>query len=301
MRMILIGCFIAGCSFSSHVGAALDAGAPGAPDTSADAAGAGGADAPPPVDTDGDGVPDATDNCVTVPNADQRDHDGDGRGDACDVCPERADDGADRDGDGVGDACDPRPSQPGDRIVMFEDFDDAPAWNTWDAVIGPNTWVVDAGAIRQPYTDAAYQLVDGAAIGNVFVETRLWVAHDSPSLLGRAFTGLVLGYQATDDFLVCGVATNLTGAEVDAGRMRPVIGLGDDSATFDSSIEGAWITLQARTTQGASGTHVDCLGASGDVHATASYDASTSGTGSIGLRTDGTDTRFDYVFVVATP
>jgi thrombospondin type 3 repeat protein len=38
-------------------------------------------------DGDGDGVPDARDNCPTVPNPDQRDTDGDGIGDACDPCP----------------------------------------------------------------------------------------------------------------------------------------------------------------------------------------------------------------------
>lgn len=37
-----------------------------------------------PGDTDGDGWPDACDNCVTVPNAGQEDTDGDGLGDACD-------------------------------------------------------------------------------------------------------------------------------------------------------------------------------------------------------------------------
>jgi len=39
-----------------------------------------------PQDTDGDGVPDATDNCPTVANAGQADADGDGVGDACDNC-----------------------------------------------------------------------------------------------------------------------------------------------------------------------------------------------------------------------
>ena len=39
------------------------------------------------VDTDGDGVPDASDDCPLVPNADQADADGDGVGDACDNCP----------------------------------------------------------------------------------------------------------------------------------------------------------------------------------------------------------------------
>lgn len=38
-------------------------------------------------DGDGDGVPDAQDNCPSTPNPDQRDTDGDGLGDACDHCP----------------------------------------------------------------------------------------------------------------------------------------------------------------------------------------------------------------------
>lgn len=40
--------------------------------------------APPPPDADGDGVPDASDNCPLVANPDQADRDGDGIGDACD-------------------------------------------------------------------------------------------------------------------------------------------------------------------------------------------------------------------------
>jgi hypothetical protein len=36
------------------------------------------------IDTDGDGIPDHLDNCIHVPNPDQRDTDGDGWGDACD-------------------------------------------------------------------------------------------------------------------------------------------------------------------------------------------------------------------------
>jgi hypothetical protein len=45
----------------------------------------------PSDDRDGDGVPNATDNCVDVPNANQRDTNGDGYGNLCD---------ADVDGDG---------------------------------------------------------------------------------------------------------------------------------------------------------------------------------------------------------
>jgi thrombospondin type 3 repeat protein len=71
-------------------------------------------------DTDGDGVFDPVDNCVTVANPSQSDLDADGPGDACDAdddndgfpdisdnCPLLANIGqVDLDGDGVGDRCD---------------------------------------------------------------------------------------------------------------------------------------------------------------------------------------------------
>ena len=54
------------------------------------------ANPPAPADSDGDGVADAADNCLTVANPDQVDGDGDGDGDACD----------DRDEDGEPDVSD---------------------------------------------------------------------------------------------------------------------------------------------------------------------------------------------------
>lgn len=64
-------------------------------------------------DADGDGVPDALDNCPTVFNPGQADGDGDGVGDACDNCPTIPNPGqGDLDGDGIGDFCDNCPGNP---------------------------------------------------------------------------------------------------------------------------------------------------------------------------------------------
>lgn len=59
------------------------------------------------VDSDGDGIYDALDNCPTVRNPGQEDSDGDDVGDGCDNCPTiRNANQADSNGNGVGDACD---------------------------------------------------------------------------------------------------------------------------------------------------------------------------------------------------
>jgi predicted outer membrane repeat protein len=58
------------------------------------------------ADSDGDGIPDALDNCPTRYNPDQTDGDLDGKGDFCDNCPVHANpDQADCDEDGIGDVC----------------------------------------------------------------------------------------------------------------------------------------------------------------------------------------------------
>ena len=77
-------------------------------------------------DTDGDGVPNTTDNCPMVANATQHDEDKDARGDVCDNCPHLANpDQANTDGDGVGNLCDPNPAAAGDKITLFIPFDQA--------------------------------------------------------------------------------------------------------------------------------------------------------------------------------
>jgi hypothetical protein len=55
----------------------------------------------PLIDADGDGVPDASDNCPSIPNTSQADCDLDGTGDTCEI----ASGGSDFNQDGVPDEC----------------------------------------------------------------------------------------------------------------------------------------------------------------------------------------------------
>ncbi len=67
----------------------------------------------PPADSDGDGVPDVSDNCPTVSNPTQTNSDSDTLGNACDNCPTVANQNqANGDDDSLGDACDSCPSDP---------------------------------------------------------------------------------------------------------------------------------------------------------------------------------------------
>ncbi|HSN27126.1 MAG TPA: thrombospondin type 3 repeat-containing protein [Kofleriaceae bacterium] len=291
-RVLLSVMVLAGCSFHSNPGnnGGDDSGQPDAPTGTGSNAGGGGGD------TDGDGVADATDNCPTVPNADQHDHDGDGRGDVCDVCPHIVDAGGDADGDGVGDACDPNPTTPGEHIALFEGFYADPGWH---AVTG-GAWTVDNGALHESDTTMQHQVVAGLDLHDVFVDARVKVNNVLQNSSTRRSVGLVIGYENLANYYFCGLAAPQNQPEVDAG----VVYSGNfdyNQDAFATQMSGDWITLQARLSTPPNGTHFDCTGHRDQTTANASYDTEPANAGDFGLRTNGVDASFDYVFVVDVP
>lgn len=146
-RITLVTC-LAACGFSA-TGAPAGGGGPGGidlpPDSGTVGPGAGSASG----DRDGDGRPDASDNCPDVANPDQADEDGDRIGDACDNCPHLVNgDQADGDGDKVGDVCDPRPGAQ-DHIVLFLPFNKASDVAGWKQAGTNATFAVSGGELAQ--------------------------------------------------------------------------------------------------------------------------------------------------------
>ncbi len=104
---------------------------------------------PPAADTDDDGIPDTTDNCPTISNADQADADSNGVGDACEGSTEPDADGdtkpdltdncvnvfnpsqGDQDGDGIGNVCDSTPQ--GTPAVLWANDNMLDAWQKWES------------------------------------------------------------------------------------------------------------------------------------------------------------------------
>jgi len=103
------------------------------------------------ADTDGDGHPDASDDCPLVADPSQTDSDGDGAGDACDNCDSLANaTQSDLDADGEGDACDLD-----DGLLWFAELTaTAQAWQDDTVYDSFNLYRADLEVLRSggPYT-----------------------------------------------------------------------------------------------------------------------------------------------------
>ncbi len=186
--LVLTVSLLAGCSFAPS-GAGNQAGddaqaqhdgPPQGGDATVDGAARADTGSPdaPPVDTDGDGVPDRNDNCPMTANASQADEDGDGVGDVCDNCPhianvDQSDVGETTVGavaDGVGDACDPQPKVGGNQILLFLPFNNPTEVADWQSA-GNVSATVTGGSLVIHGTDLEIFWANSLGFPNAYITT----------------------------------------------------------------------------------------------------------------------------------
>jgi hypothetical protein len=250
------------------------------------------------TDTDGDGVVDASDNCPTIANADQRDHDADGKGDVCDLCPHLASaTDPDGDGDGVGDACDPRPATAGDARVLFEGFYDNTGFATWTTNGG--TWAVANGALTQSSTSGITTATPPlAAITRAAVTTGIQlVALGAPTMFSAPTVSIGEGISGNTQAYICSV-TSANGGKVqitDFWFVNNTVGGGTPSSSWPGTFAaGSQLQLESEIV---AASH-SCTATQGGTTVTVTQ--STGPTeGTVRLSTQLLAASFDYVFVVS--
>lgn len=253
------------------------------------------ADAAPDAnpDIDGDGVPNATDNCPTVPNPGQENEDGDRFGDACDSCPAYAHDNpSDPDGDGVSDECDPRPNTPGDAIVLFEGFHAGvpPGWTTG------GMWTAANDAVSVGQSLRSYLSTTITSTQHETISAGLTV--DSLDNSGTdAAAGVVDNFNraATRSGVFCHVMRQ----ETPAGTPIAVADLNTHVMTtpFELVVGAPYVVALRRDA-----SQYTCTGAHGPVTASVATTAATTITpDGIGIRANHAGTSVRWVMVVANP
>ena len=250
-------------------------------------------------DVDGDGVPDASDNCPAVANAQQYDEDSDGIGDACDNCPHIANaTQPDGDADGVGDDCDPNPSTSGDHIVLFLGFNNATEVASWSVAGSGAAFTVSGGKLAQT--------------GN----SDLAIIWNNSILAKRAWVTTHVNYTTINTFQFRGAAVMTEfqrppsfGTGVGCGEMRDSMANSGnpfyDTVTFDGSGFNHMIQSGggASTSAGHSQTYTTHVDTSDNVHCTvgtktyATSIGSEPGTG-VCFAVWGVDASFDYLVVI---
>ncbi len=251
----------------------------------------------PDADADVDGIADATDNCPTVANANQRDHDLDVRGDACDHCPHLPDaTDPDGDGDGLGDACDPRPAAAGDTLIAWDGFyADSTVLTTWTTANG--TWSVANGTLRQTTGQTVAFVTAPGTIQRVYAAYGFAAVSVGPAITINGTTYA----PAVGDFAGVGQNRNYGCAMTrDPGNRVTAF------STIDGVLQnspGVWngdfaAGQRYRITQ-----HLATTNACTFVHATATaMDSQAVGvtSGTFSLFTTAAAIDFDYVFLVET-
>lgn len=244
------------------------------------------------LDSDGDTVLDAVDNCVMRPNTNQYNEDGDRFGDVCDPCPPVANDNPpDGDGDGVADACDPRPTLGGDSILMFEGFQAGLPTTGWTKV---GAWSAAGGTVSgDAMGGKAMLIVAGSTTGRLTVSTSMRM--DAIPATGDAAAGIVDAY---DTVANTGIYCHLTtwGAANTPLVINAVASAGTvlDTSAFDI-VPGTTYALSSRRDDNAR----SCIGSHGGTTATATGTSTVSATlPNVGLRMVHTKATYAWLMVV---
>jgi hypothetical protein len=298
MRSLGVLALLAGCGFHTHAEGIVDDAAPTGDDAAPiviDAPPDAAPDTPPP-DTDGDGVPDALDNCPMAMNADQRDHDVDGRGDVCDLCPHIAETSdVDDDHDGVGNACDPRPTTGGDTRALWVGFYDANDIANWPQSV--QTFSVMNGHLVGGRTSSALDYIYyPTSFQHAYIET---LAHYNALAMatGSVSPGAVVytGDAGAAQYYQCEVVgTNGGGKTVYAIDAYPIGQSHADQMTWTGTLAvGSEIMLKDGVI---GGKHI-CRATQGAANVPVMQDA--GGTGGVAvLGTANATIAYDYLFVV---
>jgi hypothetical protein len=252
-------------------------------------------------DLDGDGIPNAMDKCQHMAGG-KFDEDGDGIGDECDACPiakplADGDKNKDDDNDGVDSPCDPNPHTDGDKIVLFNGFNDGAIPTGWKA--SSASWQVMGGEAIVTPTDATTDELLTAPLALPTSHTTLFAAFRVDNVVAGAttvqaavtgITKLPMGDSAAE----CGSARAGTSDSVaihtDAGSasMPFIKGLFDPAGLYSvlEQLDGGMAKC--------------ALIAPAESQATA---APTSGNAlnQAGMKVRGAKTRFEYLLVVQKP